>query len=123
MTADRLIYGGKASHRRAEDRRLPTTRFRVSHQQNFPHFRAYNLNKSKCAFTKFAAWLYQRFPTTRRNFFQKKKFEFSVIGKMSRRQNTRVIQNQQITFSQEFLQVSKTPVFNFLPVAMQHHHA
>jgi hypothetical protein len=81
------------------------------------------LNKGDCALSKSAARLYQRFPTTRRNFFQKQKLEFPVIGKMSRWQNARVIQNEQIVIAQEFFEINEMGMFDFLLVAMQHHHS
>ena len=42
---------------------------------------------------------------------------------MSRRQNARVIQNEQIVIAQKLFEINKMRMFDFLPVAMHHHHA
>jgi hypothetical protein len=70
-----------------------------------------------------STWLDEAFPFSGGEPFQKKKFYLTVVGEFSGGDDTRVVQDEQITSLDETSYLGKARVLNLLISAMENHHA
>ena len=70
----------------------------------------------------FAAGFDQTFPARRSQLLQKQKVNRVIVRESARRQNPRVIEDEQIAFGQKTFELAELAMFDRLRFAMQNHH-
>ncbi len=90
---------------------------------DFCHASGYTVERYHCPEAHPAAGFDETLPRLPINLLEEQKFNRTVIGKMSRRKNARVVEHEQIAWPDKFRQFGKPSMRDRLARPVEHHHA